>query len=750
MTTDFNTLLIYLPAADFTQPYPAIPYLAGYLRRQGEKVTIKDLNIDAHEYILSQDFLEKCRQKVDQRFAFLEKRNSLNFIEQKEYLKCLEASGIDPNTLKPGNYLSGFRDKERFFNFKEYRKNSGFLGQALTLISGAYFPTQIDAAGYTTPFFLSSRADIIAQTGKDSNPFIEYYEQKLIPLVAAEKPGLIGMSVTYPSQILQMFAVADLIKKNFPGIHICAGGAFLCRLVLNMPRKKMKTLFDYLDSIIIYEGETALYNLILYLKTFQSAMAKPAAGPGQPSSLQNVIYYDRANYEIIFPPKDAFVENLDELPPPDFHGFPLDKYLSPQVVLPYAPTRGCYWNKCAFCHYGATKEGTARYRERSSEKIIADMEFLAAQYKVNHFAFAIDVMSPVMALNIAAELIKRKLSYRWNTEIKIEKIFTRENCLKLKRGGCLSVAVGLESGNLRILELIEKGFTPQTAGEVIKNFSDAGICVQVMAFLDFPTETSGEAMETIEFISGNKEHISLFTLGNFELLPGSRVFKNPRAYGISNVGYADGDEFRVLCLYKEKNESKLETDAYVIDSAYLKTAGEYAGLEFPFVGAVSTNHTFLYFEHFGKDIFKNPDMQGDTGKEEPGKALDGLSKPKLKPGIKIIEGNFSLREINESLERNTNIIKDCIKKREQSYRQALYKILNKDRVFAANSFYILLEDMEWSELPGQVKEILDLCNGENLFKDIIESKGASNKGFIENVLNRLFSLDILYPCGNGV
>jgi hypothetical protein len=80
VTTDFNTLLIYLPAADFTQPYPAIPYLAGYLRRQGEKVTIKDLNIDAHEYILSQDFLEKCRQKVDQRFAFLDKKNSLNFL----------------------------------------------------------------------------------------------------------------------------------------------------------------------------------------------------------------------------------------------------------------------------------------------------------------------------------------------------------------------------------------------------------------------------------------------------------------------------------------------------------------------------------------------------------------------------------------------------------------------------------------------------------------------------------------------
>ncbi len=430
-------------------------------------------------------------------------------------------------------------------------------------------------------------------------------------------------------------------------------------------------------------------------------------------------------------------------PPPDVDGVPLDKYLSPKVVLPYAPTRGCYWNKCAFCHYGATKEGTAKYRERSIKKIVDDMEFLAAGCKVNNFAFSIDIMSPAMALNIADEMIKRKLSYKWNTEIKIEKNFTGENCKKLKQGGCLSVALGLESGNLRILELIEKGFTPQTAGEVIKNFSDAGICVQVMSFLDFPTETPGEALETIRFISVNKEHISLFTLGNFELLSGSRVFKNPHAYGLRKVHYANWDEFKILCLYKEKEKSKLETDAHFIDSAYLKTAEHYSGLEFPFVGAVSTNHTFLYFEHFGKDIFKKLDFQTDTGKKEPGKTLEMFSRPKLNPDIKIIEGNFSSREVSESLEKNTNLLKDIMNKSGQSYRKTLQKILDKNKVFSSKSFYILVDDMKWSELPGQVKEILDLCNGENLYTDIIESKGSRNKELIKNILDELFSINIL-------
>ena len=35
--------------------------------------------------------------------------------------------------------------------------------------------------------------------------------------------------------------------------------------------------------------------------------------------------------------------------PPDYNGFPLDKYLSPGLILPYSSARGCYWHKCAFC-----------------------------------------------------------------------------------------------------------------------------------------------------------------------------------------------------------------------------------------------------------------------------------------------------------------------------------------------------------------------------------------------------------------
>ena len=52
---------------------------------------------------------------------------------------------------------------------------------------------------------------------------------------------------------------------------------------------------------------------------------------------------------------------------PDFDGLALDKYFSPVLMFPYDPTRGCYWGKCTFCHYGLAEIGTASYRERAVE-----------------------------------------------------------------------------------------------------------------------------------------------------------------------------------------------------------------------------------------------------------------------------------------------------------------------------------------------------------------------------------------------
>ena len=50
----------------------------------------------------------------------------------------------------------------------------------------------------------------------------------------------------------------------------------------------------------------------------------------------------------------------------------------------------------------------------------------------------------------------------------MEKVFTAERCQKLKRAGCQCISFGMESGNQRVLDLIDKGTKVEFMAKTIK------------------------------------------------------------------------------------------------------------------------------------------------------------------------------------------------------------------------------------------------------------------------------------------
>src|SRR3954467_14883389 len=88
------------------------------------------------------------------------------------------------------------------------------------------------------------------------------------------------------------------------------------------------------------------------------------------------------------------MEDLKVLPAPDFDGLPLELYLAPRLVLPYDPTRGCYWGKCTFCHYGLAEVGTASYRERQVERVVEDLRALSSRHGTRYFYLSQDSVAP--------------------------------------------------------------------------------------------------------------------------------------------------------------------------------------------------------------------------------------------------------------------------------------------------------------------------------------------------------------------
>jgi len=726
----FKTALIYPPVADFTQPHPAIPYLSGFLKEKGEAVIIKDINLEANHALLTTDFLYSCQQIIKSKFDQLERKSFLHLMDHQAYISRLNALGVDSSVISDIDQIKeAFQNKKKFYDYSTYFKAVEQLKQAFHIISAAYYPMKLEACEYTSPYFLTSHSDIVEQCQVEINPFAGFYQSQLVAWIKQEKPNLIGISVVYPTQILQMFAICHFIRVHFPDIHICAGGPFICRMILNMPKEKFHTIFQYLDSIVLYEGESALFNLIQYLKNDTEV-----------HTMNNIILHDRKTNQVHYLSDTPVIENLDQIPPPDYDGFPLEQYFSPELALPYAPTRGCYWNRCAFCHYGATKNGTMKYRERQVEKIISDMDQLSEKYHTYHFSFSVDVIAPKTLLKIANALIQKNRQYTWHTDIKVDPAFTKENCQLIRNAGCQSVAIGLESASPRVLKLMDKGFQPQQAQNCIHNFSGAGIGTQVMTFFNFPTETSDEALETLSFIHDNETEISLFTMGDFSLMEGARIFKNPEKYGIRRIYYPTNDEFNLLVRFEEISTLKSERDRMDLESIYSNLAFRYAPQDFPFVGAVSNNHTFLYFKRFGKDIFKEISgiFHAKNNESDMAKEFRRDSVPVIGPGIRLISTNYSIAELEEVIDENSHDLDEILQNKQQMDR------LNQSvKTYPMKSYYLSMEPLNWMELPDMAKTLLGLCNGKNTVEEIASKISPDSWQSIFNILNSLLTYNIL-------
>jgi anaerobic magnesium-protoporphyrin IX monomethyl ester cyclase len=116
--------------------------------------------------------------------------------------------------------------------------------------------------------------------------------------------------------------------------------------------------------------------------------------------------------------------------------------------------------------------------------------------------------------------------------IKAERYFDEEVVKSLHDGGCRMVMIGIESGNQRVLNLMDKGVLVSDAESVVKNFAATEIWVHCYFMIGFPTETLTEALDTLEFVKRNSNLISSLALSNFVLPTNSHLFRDAADFGV--------------------------------------------------------------------------------------------------------------------------------------------------------------------------------------------------------------------------
>ena len=163
-------------------------------------------------------------------------------------------------------------------------------------------------------------------------------------------------------------------------------------------------------------------------------------------------------------------------------------------------SRGCP-NRCVFCVIHKMCGGF--WRARSPKNVVDEIELLFEKYGVKEIHFVDDnlTLDKHRMEEICDEILHRGLDISWATTNGVH-VNTLDEALlrKMKKAGCYSLCIGIESGNPYVLnQLIKKGISLEKVSEVVKSTKRVGMDVNGFFVLGFPGETRKTIEDTIQF-----------------------------------------------------------------------------------------------------------------------------------------------------------------------------------------------------------------------------------------------------------
>ncbi|GKS59099.1 hypothetical protein YTPLAS18_26260 [Nitrospira sp.] len=424
-----------------------------------------------------------------------------------------------------------------FYELEQYRDSLFLIDKWLELISSVYFPTRLSVVDnqFNTVSIYNSKDLMRLIRDESQNPYIELFRDRFLPSIVGDSPDLIGVSITATSQVVPGLTLCRLIKEARPDIHLTIGGSIFTRLVDNL--RRCHSLFELTDDFIVFEGETALLELVNQL-----------SGKRDFTKVPNLIY--RQNGKIIVN-QPFYSENIAQLPAPDYDGFPLDLYLSPKPVLPVQFSRGCYYKDCAFC---ALTLDHQNFRQKDPAKTLDELETLRDKYQTPFFFFTDECLALSPTKRLCQGMLERNLNLQWTAEMRFEKNLGRELLELMRDAGCRKIVFGLETFNQRMMDFMKKGIKQENVRRISGDCVDLGIAVHCYVIVGFPTEKEEEALETMNFIVHNEKlnQSPGFSCQPclFDLEKEAPIMNDPGSYGIRRIMRPSSEDLSLGYFYE--------------------------------------------------------------------------------------------------------------------------------------------------------------------------------------------------------
>jgi len=348
--------------------------------------------------------------------------------------------------------------------------------------------------------------------------------------VARLHPDAVGIYFMTDNRFRGFRAIRE-IKKALPQIKIMAGGPHPTLAADDTLRN-----IPQLDYIVRGEGEAVVPKLVKYIE--KGAL---------PEGLEGVSY--RKNSQVYHNPDGELIKDLDSIPFPATHLLSLDKY-NYHVVVPgkgrvkalfVLNSRGCPF-KCIFC--SNTLLWGNKYRSRSPENFVDEIEFDINTYGVRGFTFSDDTFNNNRenVFRICDLILQRGLALDWTCQVRVDQM-DRQMAMKMKEAGCFALQFGVESGKQRIIdEVINKHITLQQVENVLAYCREAGLWSFPNFMFGFPTETYEDTLVTLNYIKKIHREGVFPVLNLIKIYPGTRIEEIARKEGVIPRDFSWADE----------------------------------------------------------------------------------------------------------------------------------------------------------------------------------------------------------------
>jgi len=360
-------------------------------------------------------------------------------------------------------------------------------------------------------------------------------EESLIRHIKQFNPNIVGISCHTPL-VYPAHTIAKIVKSVSRQITVIMGGPHPTVL----PEQIIAD--ENVDTVVRGEGEITLFELVEAIK-----------GGTNLNSILGITYRDNGN--IVSTQNRPLNTDLDSLPLPSRHLIPIREY-HPQADIYYRfpstimiTSRGCPY-KCIFC--ASRQISGHKYRVRSPEKVVEEIDVLVNQYGIRNIGIADDnfVVDRKRTERICDILIKegyhRKVD--WSCALRADGV-DEPLLKKMRAAGCRCICVGIETGSQRLMNILKKHLKLERVEKGVRMMRKVGIKVRGTFLLGIPTETEEETLQTINF--AKKLNLDFAKFNIITPYPGTELYEMAKERGlvgddtwvrlIPGIGFSDAE-----------------------------------------------------------------------------------------------------------------------------------------------------------------------------------------------------------------